>query len=787
VILVVILYVFTAQLGHLFELVDYAVSLVWPASGVALATILIYGPKVLPAIIIAIVIEEAIQSTPLAVIPGMAFSGAGGAIIAWWGMIYVRRFNNSIENVSGLMSLLLWGAIIGPLFSAINGIAWLYLSGVIDTFSVINILYWWMGGALGVLLLVPPLLLWADNKYTATKHNQRYLAWMATILLGCVLVFTNVTNITFQGQNLSPVIFFPLIVWGAYYVGLSAVYSGVFLIFMSAFSSHFLGVGYYASIVGQVPIELWFFVTTLSVTGLSVGASNIQREQAEWKAASSRMHDLLSDTSLSLQQLLQMQCDEVVDDVSGCYSAVLLLNDNATELNLAAHHELPDEFIFNLESISLNDEHSPMAYCLNKGAMISSLEKKEIWLTFEQGVTPWGGGVCVPILNLFRQPLGVLCIFYQSSARFQLADLQRHQRAAYQCSLLTVRKRSEIALAEKQLETENERALLRSMINANPDLIFIKNVRHQYILCNNAFEQLSGMNESDILGKNHEDVFGCEIDPFIAEMDSKILTLSSAIVREELWIRYPDGKKVLIDLVKAPLKDSEDNIYGVIGLGRDITLRRELEAELIAMTEDQQRVIGQELHDGVGQKLVGLAFHAKLLEQQVSPELTQAVSALANNVNEIIADIRNLARGLLPIELESNGLSAALESLAKNISSTFSITCLYEVKKEVLLNEQIKSLNLYRITQEALTNAIRHGEATEIIISLQGDAEKIVLSIKDNGCGFDVDQYQNGTIKGIGLKSMQYRASLIRADLKFLQPEGGGFEVEVSLKTGAGI
>jgi len=780
---VAVAYFFTAQLGHVFELANYTVTLVWPASGIALAAMLIYGPKILPAIAVGVLIEELFVSTPLGIIPGMIISGTGAAFISWWGMMHLNRFQKSMESPQNLIVLLFWGALVGPLFSAVNGVTWLYFGGVISEQFIFSGIYWLMGDALGVLLLVPPLLLWADKKYTNTKHNQRYSAWISAIAMSCVLVFTNLFIIE-PVNHISPVIFFPLVVWGALYVGLSAVHAGVFLIFMSAFSSHLLGVGFFAGKVLQVPTDLWVFIFSLSITGLAVAASNVQREQAEWKAASSRMNDLLSDASLSLQQLLQMQCDEVVDDIPGCYSAVLLLNEDSTELNLIAHHELPDELLFDLETISLDDVGSPVVHCLTKSEMTSSLENKELWSTFEQGLSPWGGALSVPILNLFRQPLGVLCVFYQSATRFQLADLQSHQRAAYQCSLLTVRKRSEVALAEKRLETENERAFLRSMIDANPELIFVKDREGAFIVCNRAFELFAGQQESDIVGRNYQQVFGYDIDPFIAQMDKKVLSARSMLVREEIWVSYPDRRKVLIDLVKAPLKDSDGNIYGVIGLGRDVTQHRELEAELVAMTEDQQRVIGQELHDGVGQKLVGLAFQAKLIEQQLSQtqsDLALQATTLTKNVNEIITDIRGLARGLLPIELESNGLSAALESLSKNITETFLIKCLYKSNQTVLVEEQVIALNLYRIAQEATNNAIRHGKATEIIISLLQQQDRVVLTISDNGIGFDLEQYQSGTINGIGLKTMHYRASLIKADLKFLKPVNGGFSVEVGL------
>lgn len=782
-LIVALAYFFTAQLGHVFELKYYAVSLAYPASGIALAAMLILGPKILPAIAVGVVAGELFMSTPLGVIPGMIISATGAALISWWGMASLHRFRKNIETPQNLIILMLWGAVIGPLFSAVNGVVWLYLGDVVSEQFIFSALYWLMGDALGVMLLVPPLLLWADKKYTNTKHNQRYLAWMSAVVMACVLVFTNILFIESLG-HIFPVLFFPLVVWGAFYVGYSAVHAGVFLIFMSAFSSHLIGVGFFAENEYQVPTDLWSFIISLSITGLAVAANNVQREQAEWKAASSRMHELLSDSSLSLQELLQLQCDDVVDGERDCYSAVLLLNEGATELNFIAHSGLPDELIFALKKINLDDQHSPIVHCLESGEMMSSLENKELWSVFEEDLSLWGGANVVPIRNLFRQPLGVLCIFYRSSTRFQLADLQRHQRAAYQCSLLTVRKRTEEALSEKRREAENERALLRSLIDANPDIIFVNDNQGAFTLCNEAFERFTGLQKNEIIGNSNQDIFGSNSDPILIEMDNKILMARSTLVREEIWVSHSDKRKILLDLIKAPLKDNDGNIVGVIGLGRDVTQHRELEAEVVAMTDNQQRVIGQELHDGVGQKLVGVSFLAKLIEQQLNhtkSDLAQQATILTENVNEIIVDIRGLARGLFPIELESNGLSAALERLAKNITVTSSVECRYKSNKTVLVEGQITALNLYRIAQEAANNAIRHGQATEIIISLLQQPDRTILSIIDNGNGFDLEQYRNGTIDGIGLQSMHYRASLIKADLAFLNSINGGLEVKVTL------
>ena len=377
----------------------------------------------------------------------------------------------------------------------------------------------------------------------------------------------------------------------------------------------------------------------------------------------------------------------------------------------------------------------------------------------------------------------MLCVFYSSSARFQLADLETLQRIAYQSSLLIVRKRAEIAARQKHREVENERAFLRAIIDANPDVMFIEDHARKLTHSNRAFEALTGLDQEQTLGMPATDVFSQRFAPLTSKMSWKILEGEAALLREEVWLRKLDDSAVLFDLVKAPMKDIEGNIRGVISIGRDITQHREVESELVAMTEDQQRSIGQELHDGVGQKVVGISFLAKLLAhglKEKNSALAPNAATLVTQTNEVISEIRGLARGLLPIELESNGLNAALESLTKYIGRTYNVTCHYQPDGEVLMNDRIVSLHLYRIAQEAMNNAIRHGKATHIELSLTVRKHHFSLVIRDNGIGFDYDKYQrNKKINGIGLQSMMYRTKLIRAKVEFNKPEDNGFEVKV--------
>lgn len=771
-----------ASLGKLFDFPNLPRSTIGFELSLSLAALLLYGFRIIPAIVAGVLVSQLLFNTPVALAFAIAILCVMAAIIGRWGMLNFEQFDNNLENRKSVITLLVWGSGVAALFSTVTSL--LMLNSFSDDFQItLNlILHAWMWTAMGVLLIAPRMLLLGNYQYVKLQYDQRQVLWLVAVFASCLAVFTNaLVSESFQSLFL-PFIFYPLVVWGALYVGLSAVYAGVFLIFMSAYSSYFFGIGYYGQQAAGLAFEMWAFITSLLITGLAVGISQVQREEAEWKAASSRMDDLLSHSALSLNTLLMLQCKTAVNDVKGCYSTIFLMDDSE-QLSLDAQFNLPEPLIEPLSSANIIKLANPVTQCFEQGEIISSLENPMNWLNLNEKLQPWGGVHCFPIMDLFRKPLGVLCIFYSSLARFQLADTQRLQRIAYQSSLLIVRKQAELAMQERHREVENERTILRSIIDANPDLVFIEDHERKLTHSNSAFKQIIGLNEEQTPNLTSDDIFSERFAPLVEDMNSKILSGEAELLREEIWLRSINCSAILFDLVKAPVRDIEGHILGIISIGRDITEQRQIEAELVEMTEDQQRTIGQDLHDGVGQKLVGISFLAKMLDQGLQTkqsEFANHSSTLVEQINDVIGEVRGLARGLLPIELESNGLNAALDSLAKNTSKTFNIECLYQPRGEVLVTDRIISLNLYRIVQEAVNNAIKHGKASRVEVSLEIANKNFTLKVSDNGLGFDYHNYQElNKIKGIGLQSILYRSRLINAKVNFTQSFEGGFEVNV--------
>jgi len=210
------------------------------------------------------------------------------------------------------------------------------------------------------------------------------------------------------------------------------------------------------------------------------------------------------------------------------------------------------------------------------------------------------------------------------------------------------------------------------------------------------------------------------------------------------------------------------------GFVHDLTERRELERQILDAAVTEQRRIGQDLHDGLCQDLIGIALQAdhalRQLQAKAAAGAEDVVRDIALSVRRAATDARKLSHGLHPIDIREGGLPIALESLAARISTSFQVRCVFRRAGDSEVNDDLTATHLYRIAQEAISNAIKHGKAKQIEVSLSCSKGRIALSVQDNGVGLPQSvgaAADNGGPPGIGLQTMQYRAHMV----------GGAFDV----------
>jgi len=319
--------------------------------------------------------------------------------------------------------------------------------------------------------------------------------------------------------------------------------------------------------------------------------------------------------------------------------------------------------------------------------------------------------------------------------------------------------------AERRSEADRKR--LFSVLNLLPGYVVLKD-RHYAIRYANqgfleAFSEPGGKTCYAVqCGRNEP----CRDCPISRVLDRK---------KPEHWERtFPNGRAYR--LWAHPFVDA-DGTELMLELGIDVTDRRKLERLLAEASEAERRRFGRDLHDTLGQKLTGVGYLVGALGEEYvkgSPGDLSLAEQIVEAVNECVADVRAMSRGLDPVGLEEDGLANALEGLAEDVRAMSEIACRFQCDQPVVLTEGVAT-HVYRIAQEAVNNAMKHAGASEISIALScGDEEEVVLTVMDNGTGIGGSAQQ---AEGMGMRVMRYRADAIDGKLTVRAREGGGTAV----------
>lgn len=251
----------------------------------------------------------------------------------------------------------------------------------------------------------------------------------------------------------------------------------------------------------------------------------------------------------------------------------------------------------------------------------------------------------------------------------------------------------------------------------------------------------------------------------------------------ERGLTTSSGAARLFQITIAPILGDNGDVYQVVEMAHEITERRRLERELLDISSREQRRIGQDLHDSLSQQLGGISFMSQVLQQSLQAKgLPEARSAarISDLLNHTLRMGHDLANRLYPVKLETEGLLSALQELATVTENIFGISCVFGHDELELVINNDEATHLYRIAQESISNAIKHGKATRIDVNvIAKTGNTILLSIKDNGKGLPGAFVQEG---GMGIHIMKHRASVIGSVLDVRKDISGGTTVSCAFK-----
>ena len=281
-----------------------------------------------------------------------------------------------------------------------------------------------------------------------------------------------------------------------------------------------------------------------------------------------------------------------------------------------------------------------------------------------------------------------------------------------------------------------------------------------------------------ILGYRYDEVIGQNISMFTPpnipnELPEKIDRLKAGEVVDfyESVRQKKNGDIIEMSILPSPIKDESGAITGISFIARNITEKKKLEKEVIEIGEKERERIGRDLHDSLGQQLTGILLHVKAAENFLRTKLEEEdviqLKETSDMIKDAIQQTRTMAKNMVPIKLETEGLPHALEDLA-NFART-----VYNKKVSTVIDNNISGVNvitetqLYHIAQEAVNNSVKHGSCSKISMTLHIVQSELVLSIKDDGTGFEKNKKD-----GIGINIMKYRANLVSGSL-FIHSEKG--------------
>ncbi|HEX7115942.1 MAG TPA: PAS domain S-box protein, partial [Steroidobacter sp.] len=326
-----------------------------------------------------------------------------------------------------------------------------------------------------------------------------------------------------------------------------------------------------------------------------------------------------------------------------------------------------------------------------------------------------------------------------------------------------------------QVRAERAIATQARMIESMLEGVAVLNQHALIEITNPAFDTMFGYRRGELIGRTMTALTGW---PFgTSERWQQIASDRSGSTRVEFEGRRADGTHFAAAGVVSRFEVAGRN-HSLVVL-QDVSERKQLERAVLEAVNREQYRIGNDLHDGLGQELTGVALMLRGMAGRLAseyPPLLPEIEGITKLVNNAIESTRALARGLSPVNLERGGLKDALEGLAMHASELYGVqvTCTHRLYRTMRpMNAELAN-HLYRIAQEAVRNAVRHGQARSIRLHLHGARAKVRLTVTDDGIGMPAGAVDAA---GMGLKIMRYRARMLGGEVRFERGEPQGTRI----------
>ena len=329
-----------------------------------------------------------------------------------------------------------------------------------------------------------------------------------------------------------------------------------------------------------------------------------------------------------------------------------------------------------------------------------------------------------------------------------------------------------------KLEPESQ-GFLKAILDTAVDAIIAINASGIIQSINPAAVRMFGYQISETVGKNvnmlmpnpWRDQHDAYLQRYLKTGEARIIGIGRQVTG-----RKKDGRTFPLDLAVSEVTQAGERFF--VGIMRDMTQQRFTEQALVNAIENERREIGRDLHDALGQIITGISLLSKSLAKKLSTHdaaLADDAQTIATMCAGAATEAKRLAYGSFPTELERQGLQSALEQLLYDVRKVHHIETHFICERRAKGMPSATELHLYRIAQESLANAVKHGRPRNIWLKLVEDNEGTSLEIRDDGTGIKSPP-ESGAIS-MGLHIMRHRASLIGGEFQIRPGRNGGTEV----------
>ncbi len=514
------------------------------------------------------------------------------------------------------------------------------------------------------------------------------------------------------------------------------------------------------------------------------------KENERKLGALNQMAAILSE-SLQLDDVLGRAVRNVVDVTKVDVAMIALVDEEAGELVVSAHHGASQEFVLRVGRMKVG--HGFQDRVTESGELVLVEDAFQYYDVARQAVKQEGirSHLVVPMKAKGRVA-GTLYVAARSVRRFLQDDVELLTAIANQIGVAADNARlyemERLATQRLAVSERNYRGLFENAYDA----IWVHDLEGNYIVANRASEKVTGYSVAELLTMNVRDFLSEEGLSRAREVKSRLMSAEPLEQPYELRMVRRDGTQAILKVTTSVVAEDGKTV-GFHNIARDVTeeirLKENLRLYLSQVTkaqEEERKRIARELHDDTIQALVVLS---RQLEDAASggrgmPEdKRQLLETLRQQATGIMDGVRRLTQDLRPSTLDRLGLLAGLEWLANDVSRYSGIDVKVKVGGTGRRLSPDVELTLFRIAQESLRNVWRHSEATQAEVSVDFRESKVVMIIKDNGKGFAVPSSVGDLTRDgkLGLTGMQERAGLLGGSVTFQSQSGKGTTVTVEI------